>query len=79
MSTFSSHADFDKYHEQTGEVCNYSEMKAEMLSGLSLDGTASWIEILDLDIDASWIDNREIFGGVLEGIGHFIGGIADGI
>jgi hypothetical protein len=79
MSTFSSHRDFDKYHEQTGEICDYAEMKAEMLQGFSLVKTVSWTEIPDLDMDASWLDFGEIFGGVLEGIGHFIGGIADGL
>lgn len=71
MSMFSSHSDFDRYHAETGEVCDYVEMKTEMLSGLS--AAADWTEIPDLDIDASWLD----FGDVFEGIGEFIGGILD--
>ena len=79
MSTFTSHSDFDKYHEQTGEVCDYTEMKTEMLNGLSVSSTADWTEIPDLDIDSSWLDFGDVFDGVLEGIGEFIGGIFDGI
>ncbi|AFU69932.1 hypothetical protein P700755_003285 [Psychroflexus torquis ATCC 700755] len=79
MSTFSSHSDFDKYHEETGEICDYGEMKTEMLSGLSVSSTADWTEIPDIDIDASWLDFGDVFDGLLEGIGEFIGGIFDGI
>ena len=79
MSTFTSHSDFDKYHEQTGEVCNYTEMKTEMLSGLSVSSTTDWTKIPDLDFDSSWLDFGDVFDGVLEGIGEFIGGIFDGI
>lgn len=45
MSTFSSHSDFDSYHEETGEVCDYVEMKTEMLTGLPVSETANWTEI----------------------------------
>lgn len=79
MSTFTSHSDFDEYHEQTGEVCDYTEMKTEMLNGLSVSSTADWTEIPDLDIDSSWLDFGDVFDGVLEGIGEFIGGIFDGL
>ena len=79
MSTFSSHSDFDKYHQNTGEICNYVEMKTEMLSGLSISSTADWTEIPDLDIDVSWLDFGDIFEGVFEGIGEIISGIIDGI
>lgn len=70
MSTFSSHTDFDKYHEETGEVCDYTEMKSEMLSGLSVSSNTDLFDIPNIDIDASWLD----FGDVFEGIGEFIGG-----
>lgn len=79
MSTYSSHSDFDKYHEQTGEICDYAEMKTEMLQGLSLTNGLEVSEITDLDIDASWLDFGEIFGNIFEGIGEFIGGIFEGI
>ena len=79
MSTFTSHSDFDKYHEQTGEVCDYAEMKTEMLSGLSVSSTTDWTEIPDIDIDSSWLDFGDVFEGLLEGIGEFIGGIFDGL
>ena len=79
MSTFSSHTDFDKYHQESGEVCDYIEMKAEMLNGLSVSSTSNWLEVPDLDLDASWLDFGDIFDSVLEGIGEFISGIFDGI
>ncbi|QWX85576.1 hypothetical protein H0I23_08035 [Cellulophaga sp. HaHaR_3_176] len=75
MSIFCSHSDFDTYHQETGEVCDYVAMKTEMLSGLSVSTNADWTDISDLNIDASWLD----FGDVFEGIGEFIGGIFDGL
>lgn len=79
MSTFSSHKDFDKYHEETGEICDYTEMKTEMLNGLSISSTADFSDISNLNIDDSWLDFGESFDGFFEGIGEFIGGIFDGL
>ena len=79
MCTFSSHNDFDSYHESTGEICNYTEMKSEMLSGISESNVTDWTQIPDIDLDASWLDFGEIFDGIFEGIGEFISGIFDGI
>ena len=79
MCTFSSHSDFDAYHELTGEVCDYVEMKAEMLGGLATSASADWLTIPDLDMDASWLDFGDAFEGILEGLGEFIGGIFDGL
>ena len=79
INIFSSHLDFDKYHEATGEICDYVEMKTEMLSGLSVSTTADWIDIPNIDFDASWLDFGDIFDGLFEGIGEFIGGIFDGL
>ena len=79
MATFTSHPDFDAYHEATGEVCDYIGMKKEMLSGLASNTSVDWQDIPDLDIDASWLDFGDIFEGVLEGIGEFIVGIFEGL
>ncbi len=81
MSTFSTHLDFDNYHEKTGEICDYTEMKTEMLSGLSTSTDHDWFQILDLnlDIDTSWLDFGDSFGSVFEGIGEFVAGIFDGL
>jgi hypothetical protein len=79
MCTFSSHSDFDHHHQNTGEICDYAEMKTEMLSGLSLPTSTDWFDIPNIDIDASWLDFGDIFEGVLEGIGEFVAGIFDGI
>ena len=73
MCTFSSHSDFDKYHQETGEMCNYVEMKSEMLTSFSGSSSSSWAEIPDLNIDDSWLD----FGNILEGIGEFFGAMLD--
>lgn len=72
MSTFSSHIDFDKYHKETGEICDYVKMKTEMLSELSATSITDWTDIPDLDIDASWLDFGDLFDGILEGIGDLI-------
>lgn len=79
MCTFSSHSDFDAYHTLTGEVCDYVEMKSEMLSGLATSVSADWLTIPNLDIDASWLDFGDTFDGLLEGIGDLVSGIFDGI
>ena len=79
MSTYSSHSDFDRYHDQTGEVCNYAEMKTEMLQGLSMNDGSNWIDISSFDIDTSWLDFGEVFGAILEGIGDIVSGIFDGL
>lgn len=79
MSTYSSHQDFDNYHEQTGEVCDYVEMKTEMLQGLSITDSSEILDFSNIDVDASWLDFGDIFGNLLDGIGEFIGGIFDGI
>ena len=79
MCTFASHSDFDHYHSQTGEICDYGEMKAEMLRGLSVSTNADWTDIPDLDMDSSWLDFGDVFESFLGGIGNFIGDIFDGI
>ncbi len=79
MCTFSSHSDFDRYHEETGEICDYAEMKTEMLSGFSASADTDWLSLPDIDIDASWLDFGNMFDGIFEGIGEFIGGIFDGL
>ena len=75
MSTYSSHSDFDKYHEETGEVCDYVEIKTEMLSGIPATPNTDWMDIPNLDVDASWLDFGDVFDGIFEGIGEFIDGI----
>ena len=79
MSTFSSHSDFDEYHQKAGEICDYVEMKTEMLSGLSASPNTDWTDIPDLELDASWLDFGNAFDDMFEGIGEFIGGIIDGV
>jgi hypothetical protein len=75
MSTFSSHSDFDNYHREIGENCDYTAMKAEMLEGISLTDSVHLTDLPDLDLDASWLDLGELVGGVLEGIGEFFSSI----
>jgi hypothetical protein len=79
MSTFSSHTDFDEYHEQTGEACDYVQMKSEMLEGISSTDMVHLTDFPGLDVDASWLDLGDVVGGILEGVGEFFSGIADGL
>ena len=70
MSTYSSHSDFDQYHTETGENCDYIEMKTQMLEGISIaDLDFSSLEIDDL----SWLD----FGDLFEGLVDLITGVFD--
>lgn len=76
MSVFSSHEDFDNYHQSVGEICDYVEMKETMLSGISSTGfDFSFLELLDSDIniDSSWLD----FVSIFEAIGDFFSSILD--
>lgn len=78
MSTFTSHADFDSYHQEVGEACDYATMKAEMLEGISLTDSVHLADLPEIDLDASWLDIGTLLDGVLEGAGDFFSGIADG-
>jgi hypothetical protein len=78
MSTYATHADFDKYHQQTGEACDYIAMKTEMLEGISLTDGVHLSELPDVDLDASWLDIGDALEGALAGIGEFFAAIADG-
>lgn len=79
MSTFTSHSDFDNYHLEIGETCDYATMKAEMLEGISLTDTIHLVDLQEIDLDASWLDMGDLLGGVLEGIGDFFSAIAEGL
>jgi hypothetical protein len=78
MSTYSSHSDFDTYHQETGEACDYTAMKAEMLEGISLTDSVHLTEFPDVDLDASWLDIGGIVDGILDGIGTFFSAIGEG-
>lgn len=53
-AAFNSHADFDAFHESLGETCDYTAMKADMLSAVSkTDDAASWF---NFDFDLSWLE-----------------------
>lgn len=68
-AVFSEHSEFDRYHEQTGEVCDYASMKTEMLTGISDSNASNWFGLPDFNIDLSWVDLAEIgFSAVLESI-----------
>lgn len=68
MSVFSSHDDFDAYHQSIGEVCDYVEMKQAMLSGISANNLDfGSLDAPNIDIDSSWLD----LGAFFEAIGDF--------
>jgi hypothetical protein len=69
MSVFSSHSDFDVYHQQTGEICSYTEMRTDMLEVFSAAEGISLSSLVDFDIDASWLDFGDIFGDVTDFFG----------
>ncbi len=77
MCIFSSHEDFDTYHKRSGEICDYVEMKREMLIGLSNTNVTNWLEIPDILFDASWLDIGEFLGDFVFGIVEFFGSIFD--
>ncbi|HAP69671.1 MAG TPA: hypothetical protein DCR04_08095 [Flavobacteriales bacterium] len=83
-SVFSSHEDFDKHHQVTGEVCDYAAMKTEMLSGMVSSSNSSWFDLSSLElssiaIDASWLEFGDTFETIFDGIGEVVGGILDGL
>ena len=48
---FSSHEDFNAYHQSLGESCDYVAMKGEMLSSVSSATDWSWF-----DLNLSWLE-----------------------
>lgn len=52
---YSSPSDFAAIHEAAGEVCDYVDMKSEVLSDLATDGS-----FLGVDIDLSWLEWPDI-------------------
>lgn len=79
MSVFSSHDDFEAYHQQTEDICDYTKMKTEMLVGLSDNNIQMESEIPVEMLDASWLDFGDLFEGIFEGIGSFIAAIFEGL
>lgn len=76
MSIFSSHEDFDAYHQNTGETCDYNEMRQEML--VSDDGIwQDLISLPDFDMDGSWIYLTETMSTITDGVGSLFSGLAD--
>lgn len=47
-------------------------MKTEMLQALTLNPSANGLDVINLDMDTSWLNFGDVFGGVLNGIGGFI-------
>jgi len=76
MSTYSSRDEFDQYHRETGEVCDYTSMKTQMLEGVSLTDAVDSADLKGADLDASWLDIGSWFGGIWDGIGAFFSSIS---
>ncbi|MFY0599913.1 MAG: hypothetical protein JXR03_09605 [Cyclobacteriaceae bacterium] len=79
MSMFSSHTDFDQYHQEAEEICDYTSMKNEMLEGISNSPNIDWTVMSEVDMDSSWLDFGSVFEGIFAGIGEFFSAIADGL
>jgi hypothetical protein len=75
MSAYSSHHDFNQYHLETGETCDYVAMKSEMLMGISLTESSHLSELPTADLDTSWLDLGRVFSGIIDGIGEFFASI----
>lgn len=76
MCTFSSQEDFTRYHQHTGETCDYAEMKIQMLQGLSVSDSLTGNGI-HVDSDTSWWDIGVVFDAIVDGLGNLISGIGD--
>ena len=69
LCLYSDRASFDEYHEVTGQVANYHEMKSSMAAAMTnheYDESDAW---LSFDWDLSWfelpdIDIGDIFGSI---------------
>lgn len=57
---FCSPGDFQAWHEQMGEACDYAAMKAALVAELAGDTAGSWFAV-----DLSWLDWPEVDLGSL--------------
>ena len=53
---FNSHVDFDTYHAEIGETCDYAAMKREMLDSVTSPADSSSLLDLNFDFDLSWLE-----------------------
>lgn len=77
MSVFTSETDFNRHHYVIEKAYSYSEMKTEMLNGLSTSEASELSLDAGHDIKTSWLDFGDVFEDTLEGIGEFIGSILE--
>ena len=82
MCVFSSPIDFNTYHLAIGDVCDYVEMKKEMLGAFLVD--IDWLTLPDFDFNMSWVDIGDFFSNfeelgesIAEGIGNIFSGLFD--
>lgn len=54
---FMNHQNFDAYHQQIGETCDFVAMKGSMLSSVTDHVSDTW---LDFDFDLSWLELPDI-------------------
>jgi hypothetical protein len=57
---FNTHADFDAYHAELGEPCDYAEMKRELLTSVMTNPEPSSVFDLGFDFDLSWLELPDI-------------------
>lgn len=57
---FNSHVDFDTYHTEIGETCDYAAMKREMLDSVTSPADSSTLLDLNFDFDLSWLELPDI-------------------
>ncbi len=57
---FNTHIDFDRYHAEIGDACDYVAMKREMLDSVTSTGESSSLLDLNFDFDLSWLELPDI-------------------
>jgi len=55
MCLFTSPSDFNAYHAEIGETCDYAAMRAEMTAALTDGASDAWF-----DFDLSWLEWPDI-------------------
>lgn len=58
---FNSHSDFDDLHTASGEICDYTAMKEDMLRAVASDDSTSWF-----DFDLSWLEFPDLDSSIFD-------------
>lgn len=56
MALFMDRGSFDAHHAEIGEICDYGEMRSQMLGAVAKPDSSSFNPGLDLSINLDWLD-----------------------